>query len=157
MPKNATQTAQSKKDFLKSLKLTLGNVTKACTAANVGRRTYYDWMTDDKEFVKDVEDVNEEMLDFVESKAMQRIQGYTHPDVHIAVVKGEIVKTEITKYYPPDTRLTEFMLKTKGKNRGYVERKEVDLDPEELKPIKFIEHGGENSDGDDGVSSEPSE
>ena len=157
MARTNVHTVQSKKSFLEALSLSLGIVSTACTKANVGRQTYYDWMRDDPEFVKAVEIINEEMLDFVESKAMQRIQGYQHPDVHISVVQGEVVKTDITKHYPPDARLTEFILKTKGKSRGYVERKELDLDPEELKPIKYVEHGSEASDSDESVSPESSE
>lgn len=32
-----------------------------------------------------------------------RAKGYSHPDVHIAVIDGKIVKTDIVKHYPPDS------------------------------------------------------
>lgn len=50
-----------------------------------------------------------------------RAVGYSHPDVHVAVIKdrrtGEIdtVVTPITKYYPPDTYACIFWLKNKQK------------------------------------------
>ena len=33
----------------------------------------------------------------------ERAIGYSHPDVHIAMYKGQIIKTDITKHYPPDS------------------------------------------------------
>lgn len=42
-----------------------------------------------------------------------RAIGYSHPDMHIAVVDGEIVKTVIVKHYPPDTAACIFWLKNR--------------------------------------------
>lgn len=39
----------------------------------------------------------------VERSLFERALGYSHPDVDIRVVNGQIVKTPITKHYPPDT------------------------------------------------------
>jgi len=143
--------------MLEALSVSLGIVSTACKKANVGRTQHYKWIQDDKAYSDRVDEIREEMLDFLESKAMQLAQGYQHKATHVSSHQGQITQTEIIKVYPPDKSIIEFMLKTQGKNRGYVERKEVDLDPEELKPIKFIEHGGEGGNSDESVSSEPSE
>ncbi len=42
-----------------------------------------------------------------------RACGYKHPDVDIRVVRGEIVKTDIIKHYPPDTAACIFWLKNR--------------------------------------------
>lgn len=40
----------------------------------------------------------------VERSLYERAIGYSHPDTDIRVIEGQIVKTEITKHYPPDTK-----------------------------------------------------
>ncbi len=62
----------------------------------------------------------------------QRALGYSHPDVHITVMKdrdsGEIQKvmTNITKHYPPDTTACAFWLKNRQRDRWRdVSQKEV--------------------------------
>lgn len=37
----------------------------------------------------------------VEVSLYHRATGYSHPETHIAVVKGKIVKTELVRHYPP--------------------------------------------------------
>jgi hypothetical protein len=89
-----------KKALLKALEQTLGVVTTACRKVDVGRTTYYDWMRDDEEFNKSVQELSNVALDFVESKLFENIRdGKT----------SEII----------------FYLKTKGKSRGYIERQEI--------------------------------
>ena len=44
--------------------------------------------------------------------------GYSHPGTHICVVKGEVVETQITKFYPPDTAACVFILKNKTRNQA---------------------------------------
>ena len=40
----------------------------------------------------------------------QRCCGYSHPEIDIKVVNGEVVQTEIMKHYPPDTSAIKFWL-----------------------------------------------
>ena len=40
----------------------------------------------------------------VEQSLYHRAIGYSHPDVDIKVIDGQIVQTEIIKHYPPDTK-----------------------------------------------------
>ena len=42
--------------------------------------------------------------------------GYSHPDTHICVVKGEVMEIPTTKHYPPDTSACIFILKNKTRN-----------------------------------------
>ena len=107
--KNKTQTAQiaqktdkKKKDFLKALRNNLGHITNACVAANIGRRTYYEWIEKDDDFREDVSHVQESLLDLAESKLLENIES----NENVAII---------------------FYLKTKGKKRGYIEKQEVDI------------------------------
>ncbi len=120
-----TSTTKKKKAFLKTFKDCLGIVTDACYKSNISRRTYYNWRNNDEEFAKAVDDIQEDQIDYVESKLFQLI--------------NELNPTAVI-----------FYLKTKGKNRGYSERLEVtgkdgkdivsELSDEELeKKIKVIE------------------
>lgn len=43
----------------------------------------------------------------------QRATGYSHPDIHITVIHGEVIITPITKHYPPDTGAAIFWLKSR--------------------------------------------
>jgi hypothetical protein len=74
-----------------------GVVTMACNNADVGRTTFYAWMNEDSEFKKEVEDITEQAIDYVESKLYLLIENQ-------------------------DTAATLFYLKTKGRKRGYQER-----------------------------------
>lgn len=95
------KTAQHKKAILEALEHSLGVVTTACKKVGVGRTTFYQWMRDDKEFAQQVKDIENVALDFAESQLFKQI-----------------------KENNPTS--TIFYLKTKGKKRGYIEKKEID-------------------------------
>lgn len=90
----------NKKVLIECLEKTLGIVTQACKMANVGRTTFYNYYNSDEEFKKKVDDIESITLDFVESQ------------LHKQIKDG-------------NTTATIFYLKTKGKQRGYVERQEL--------------------------------
>jgi hypothetical protein len=90
----------TKKALLNALEKSLGVVTKACKIAKVGRTTFYKYLQEDKEFAKQVKDIENIALDFAESQ------------LHKQISEG-------------NTTATIFLLKTKGKSRGYVERSEI--------------------------------
>lgn len=96
------QTEHNKKAVLIALEKSLGVVTAACKQSGVGRTQFYEWLRTDEEFAKQVEDIRDVTLDFAESALYQQIK------------KG-------------NTSATIFLLKTKGKGRGYIERQEYDL------------------------------
>jgi phage antirepressor YoqD-like protein len=103
------KTEHHKKAILEALEKSLGVVTTACKIVGVGRTTFYQWLKDDEVFAQQVKDIENIALDFVESKLFENIRDG---------------KTSETIFY----------LKTKGKNRGYVERVEQEINFTE-KPI----------------------
>jgi len=88
-----------KKALLDALEKSLGVVTTACKKVGVGRTMFYEYMKDSI-FKQQVDDLQNVALDFAESQLHQQIQN-------------------------GNTAATIFYLKTKGKNRGYVERQEI--------------------------------
>jgi len=91
-----------KKDLLDALERSLGIVSTACEKVGVDRKTHYNWMKDDPEYKEAVRAIEERTIDFAES--------HLH-----ALIKDK------------NPAATIFFLKTKGKNRGYVERQEIEV------------------------------
>lgn len=104
-----------KKRFIDVLKKSRGIITSACESVDMSRQTYYNWLKDDEEFAEAVHEVQESAIDFVESKLMQKING-----IEVVSSKGEIFEV------PPSDTAIIFFLKTKAKQRGYVEKSEID-------------------------------
>lgn len=73
-----------------------GNITASCEAGNIGRRTFYNWMESDAKFKQEFEDAEDSLIDFAEGKLLKLIDE-KNPTACI------------------------FFLKTKGKERGYIE------------------------------------
>jgi len=93
---------------LQALVKTLGVVAPACKKADVSRTQFYEWCKDPT-FKAKVDEIAEEALDFVESRAFNLIQDGSVP-------------------------MTIFYLKTKGKKRGYVESQEVTITDPSKRP-----------------------
>lgn len=96
MAKNDTR----KKAMIEALERTLGVVTSACKNVGISRETHYRWMREDDQYKKDVLELENVALDYAETQ------------LHKQIKQG-------------NTSATIFYLKTKGKNRGYVERTEI--------------------------------
>ena len=86
--------------MIEALKESLGIVSTACSKVGICRTSHYDWMNEDEEYNKSINDISEEAIDFVESALFKKIK------------EG-------------DTTSIIFYLKTKGKKRGYIERQEI--------------------------------
>lgn len=95
------QTKMSKASFLKALEKSLGIISQAAKKCGINRDTVYHWRNNDKEFDKAIKDVNDIVLDFAESS------------LHKQINEG-------------NTTATIFLLKCKGKKRGYIEKTEVE-------------------------------
>ena len=89
-----------KRAMIEALEKTLGIVTQAAKMVNISRMVHYDWLKEDAEYAKAVEDINDIALDFAETALYRQIR-------------------------ENNTASTIFYLKTKGRNRGYVERVET--------------------------------
>lgn len=77
------------------------SLQKALEEAGVKRSTYYSWKKNDPDFVKKIETLEDLQFDFVEGKLMENIARN-------------------------DTRSIIFYLETKGKDRGYSKKKEIE-------------------------------
>lgn len=86
--------------FLEAFRAQAANISQACRAAGINRSTFYDWRNDDAAFAQAVSDEEESLLDLSESALIR------------AVAKG-------------DVQAIKFILRTKGRSRGYVERHEI--------------------------------
>jgi hypothetical protein len=100
-----------KKDLLDALERSLGIVSTACEKVGVDRKTHYNWLKDDPEYKEAVRAIEERTIDFAES--------HLH-----ALIKDK------------NPAATIFFLKTKGKNRGYVERQEIEIN--EPRPLTWF-------------------
>jgi len=52
----------------------------------------------------------------VASSLYHRAIGYSHDDLDIKIWKGKVIKTPVTKHYPPDTTAAIFWLKNRTRN-----------------------------------------
>lgn len=95
-------TEKKKKDFLRAYEESMGNVSRACEKINISRRTYYLWIDNDNDFAETVNEIDEKNIDFAETMLLKNIR------------EGK------------ETSLI-FFLKTKGRNRGYIEKIEGDF------------------------------
>ena len=93
-------TALKKQAMLEALEKAMGVVTTAAKMAGIERTTHYLWMREDKQYKAKVEDVQNIVLDFAETALYKMVENH-------------------------QPAATLFLLKTKGKQRGYVERQEI--------------------------------
>tara|TARA_R110001592_G_scaffold61408_3_gene187162 strand:- start:62 stop:436 length:375 start_codon:yes stop_codon:yes gene_type:complete len=101
----ATKTNILKGNLLEALEQSLGVVSTACKIVGCNRSTFYGHYNRDSKFRADVDELQNYTLDFAESQ------------LHKQIKKG-------------NTTATIFYLKTKGKKRGYIERREVEMTAE---------------------------
>ena len=87
------------RNLLSALKTSMGNVTMACHSVGIGRTTYYLWLKDNPLFKEKVDEIEEIVLDWAESKLYEQIE------------KGNIAANI-------------FYLKCQGKDRGWTEKYE---------------------------------
>ena len=102
--------------MLEALTKTLGIVTSAAKIVGIERSTHYFWMESDEAYRKAVKELDNVVLDFVESKLHKLVE--------------ELNPTAVI-----------FTLKTKGKQRGYIEQNDVNVAglDEILKKLSNIE------------------
>ena len=97
-----TKTDIHKKAMLEALEKTLGIVSSAAKIAGIARQYHYEWLKEDEEYAKAVEELSNISLDFGESQLHKRMKDGSDA----AII---------------------FFLKTKGRKRGYTERSEIEM------------------------------
>jgi len=98
--KKTTKTTLKKEAFIVALEKALGIVSQAAKQVGIDRTTPYRWMKEDEEFKDRVEEIQNVVGDFAETKLYELVNE-GNPSAVI------------------------FLCKTKFKNRGYVERQEI--------------------------------
>lgn len=126
MRKKVDKVDTLKYNLLKALEKTLGNVKDACEMCKTSRTTYYNYLESDTEFADKVKQLDEDRIDFVESKMFQRIKGYEHKETKVFNYKGKIITKDVIRHYPPDSGLISFFLETKAQHRGYQKKTVID-------------------------------
>ena len=96
------------KAMVEALEKSLGVVTTATRSVGVLRQSHYDWCNNNETYKDAVNELSNVALDFAESKLHKLIQD-------------------------GDTAATIFYMKTKGRNRGYQENKEIFIDDKRAK------------------------
>jgi hypothetical protein len=86
-----------KEAMIEALESALGVVTTACKKVGIDRTTHYRWLREDPDYKISVDSISDISIDFAESQLFKQIKD-------------------------GNTTATIFYLKTKGKNRGYVEK-----------------------------------
>ena len=98
--KKTTKTTLKKEAFIVALEKALGIVSQAAKQVGIDRTTPNRWMKEDEEFKDRVEEIQNVVGDFAETKLYELVND-GNPSAVI------------------------FLCKTKFKNRGYVERQEI--------------------------------
>jgi hypothetical protein len=100
--KEQERTTASKQRMIDAMQTSLGVVTTACQVAEVSRSQHYDWMQTDPEYANKIKEVTEMCHDFVESSLFKQIKDGS-------------------------TTATIFYMKCRMRERGYIEKMDVDL------------------------------
>ena len=91
----------------------MGIVTDAVKKAHVDKATHYRWLENDTAYKKAVDEINESVLDMAESSLFKQVK-------------------------KANTVATIFLLKTKGKKRGYIEKQEFGYTDSEGRDVPII-------------------
>lgn len=100
-----------KRAMIEAMRKSLGVVSVAAKKVGITRQTHYNWLKEDAAYRHEIEAVMEEEKDFVESHLHQLIQ------------QG-------------NPAATIFYLKTKAKDRGYVERIEQTFADQTIEEVR---------------------
>ena len=100
-----------KRNMVEALTKALGIVKIACESCGISRNTHYRWLKEDASYKEACDNLPEVVLDFAEHH------------LHKLISQG-------------NPAATIFLLKTKGKGRGYVERQEIEV--AEKKPLSWF-------------------
>ena len=109
----------NKKAMLEALTSSLGIVSTACKKVGIARQTHYEWLRLDEDYKTEVKDIKNYAIDYVETQLFQCIKDKREASII-------------------------FYLKTQGKERGYVDRQEVDSGENNSFRIEIIDENNPN-------------
>lgn len=90
--------------------------------------TVYDWKLAHPDFAEAIEQGWRVRDRAVVHALYHRAVGYSHPETHIAVSEGRVIKTPTTKFYPPSETAAKFILVNRLGSE-WKERVDVSIDP----------------------------
>lgn len=100
---------------------------KLADVFDVALSTIHKWKLDYPEFSDAIKSGKEAADANVAASLYERATGYSHPEVDIKVIDGQIVQTPLTKHYPPDTGAAMAWLKNR-QPKVWRDRQEIKLD-----------------------------
>jgi len=103
---------EQQKQFINFLTAKMFNVSKACKAFGISRKTYYQWLDRDPEFAEMVWEAREAEKDIFEDNVKLLARGIPKVDKDGKLI-GWVER--------PDTASAIFLNKTQNKDRGYIE------------------------------------
>lgn len=98
----AKKLTPKKQALVNAMREYFSNITRACEKCHIGRATYYQWYNKDALFRENIDDLRMLLDDNIETTAISKCLN------------------------DRDTTMLIFMLKTRMKARGYVEKTEVE-------------------------------
>lgn len=110
----------------------------------VSVQTLHNWKNSKPEFALALKKAKEIANESVIEALYKRATGYSHPETHISVYQGRVIKTAMVKHYAPDTTACIFWLKNRQPN-DWKDRSENVLqnpDGSALEPITVKVVGG---------------
>ena len=105
---------KKKKEFIDLFEQNMANISSTCSAIKISRQTYYNWKNDDGDFKDKTKDIQESMIDRVESALYRQIFDLNNLTAII------------------------FYLKTMGRKRGWNENREEEWE-NPITGVEFIE------------------
>jgi hypothetical protein len=80
---------------------------------DVGITTFDRWMAAHEDFRCAVKEAKVMADGEIAASLFHRAKGYSHPEVEVKVIGGQVVMVDITKHYPPDTGAAMAWLKNR--------------------------------------------
>lgn len=84
---------------------------------NVAESTINKWKLEFPKFSESIRKAKDQADAMVANSLYKRATGYSHPDVDIKAYQGDVIKTRITKHYPPDTQAIQYWLNNRQPDR----------------------------------------
>ena len=110
--KNQKNPERTKKILLAALEKNLGLISQSCKEVGICRTVYYNYLKEDEEFKKRVDEINEATIDFVEGQLYNKIKEGSEKSIL-------------------------FYMRYKGKKRGYTESVDITSNGEKLSNVQI--------------------